>query len=190
MSDNTVKIEISGKHCHIKRETLDALYGNGFELVVKHWLSQPGQFASEQKVTVVGPKGQTTVTIVGPCRKSDQIELSYTNARELMFNCPVRESGDLKGSPGCRIIGPKGEVTLSEGVIIAKRHLHLTPEDAQKFGLKDKQIIKVKIGGERSLVFDEVIARVNPDYATYMHIDYDEANAAALFSDSEGDIIN
>lgn len=190
MSDEKVIIEGSGKHCHVTRETLDSLFGTGFELVVKKMLSQPGQFASEQKLTVVGPKGQTVVSIIGPCRKMDQIELSFTDARALGFESPVRESGDVKGSPGCKLIGPKGEVTINEGVIIAKRHLHLTPEDATKFGLKDKQMIKIKVGGERALIFDEVVARVSPDYATFVHIDYDEVNAAALFGETTGSIIS
>jgi putative phosphotransacetylase len=189
MSHEKVVIEGSGKHCHVTRETLDTLFGKGFELEVKKWLSQPGQFASGQKVTVVGPKGQTTLSIIGPCRKADQIELSFTDARPLGFDSPIRESGDLKGSPGCKLVGPKGEVTISEGVIIAKRHLHLTPEDAAKFGLKDKQLIQIKVGGDRGLIFDEVVARVSPDYATYAHIDYDELNAAALFSDMTGEIV-
>ena len=188
--DRKVIIEGSGKHCHVTRETLDALYGKDFELVVKKWLSQPGQFASEQKVTVVGPKGQTTVSIIGPCRKADQVELSFTDARALGFDPPVRESGDLKASPGCKLIGPKGEVTIKEGVIIAKRHLHLTPEDAAKFGLKDKQMIQIKVGGERGLIFDQVVARVSPEYATYAHIDYDEVNAAALFGETTGEILS
>lgn len=189
MSEIKVTIEGSGKHCHVTRKTLDALFGDGFELEVKKWLSQPGQFASEQKITVVGPKGQTTVSIIGPCRIVDQVEFSVSDARALGFNSPVRESGDVKGSPGCKLVGPKGEVTISEGVIIAKRHLHITPEDAAKFGLKDRQIIKIKVGGERALIFDEVVARVSADYATFAHIDYDEVNAAALFGDPTGEII-
>lgn len=190
MSERKVTIEGSGKHCHVTRETLDTLFGKGFELVVKKMLSQPGQFASEQKVTVVGPKGQTTLSIIGPCRKADQVELSYTDARALGFNPPVRESGDLKGSPGCKLVGPKGEVAINEGVIIAKRHIHLTPEDAAKFGLKDKQNVKLKVGGERALIFDEVVARVSPDYATFAHVDYDEVNAAALFGETIGEILD
>ena len=188
--ERKVIIEGSGKHCHVTRDTLDALFGKGFELVVKKWLSQPGEFASEQKVTVVGPKGQTTISIIGPCRKADQVELSYTDARALGFDPPVRESGDLKGTPGCKLIGPKGEVTISEGVIIAKRHLHLTPEDAAKFGVQDKQLIKIKVGGDRALIFDEVIARVSSKYATSAHIDYDEVNAAALFGEMTGTLIS
>ncbi|MDR1821106.1 MAG: phosphate propanoyltransferase [Oscillospiraceae bacterium] len=184
-----VTIEGSGKHCHVTRETLDVLFGKGFELEVKKMLSQPGQFATPQKVTVVGPKGKTTLSIIGPCRKADQIELSLTDARALGLDCPIRESGDLAGSPGVTLIGDAGEVTTKEGAIIAKRHLHITPEDAASFGIKDKQNIKLRVGGERGLIFDEVVARVSPDYATYVHIDYDEMNAAALSGTPEGEII-
>ncbi len=190
MAKIEVIVEGSGKHCHLTRETLDIVYGKGFEMEVKKWLSQPGQFATPHKVTIVGPKGQTTMSILGPCRKADQVELSFTDARSLGLDCPIRESGDLAGSPGCKIIGPCGEVDIKEGCIIAKRHIHLTPEDAEKFGIKDKQIVKVKVGGERALVFDEVVARVSKDYATFIHIDYDEVNAAALFwKDPVGEVI-
>jgi len=180
MSVISVEIEGSGKHCHVTRETLDTLFGKGFELEVKKWLTQPGQFATPQRVTVHGPRGSVDLTIIGPCRKADQIELSLTDARALGFEPPIRESGDVAGSPGCKLVGPCGEVDTAEGVIIAKRHIHLTPEDAEKFGIKDKQIVKVKVGGERALIFDEVVARVNREFATYMHIDYDEINAAAI----------
>jgi putative phosphotransacetylase len=179
MSEFKVVIEGSGKHCHVRRETLDILFGVGFELEVKKWLSQPGQFATPQKVTVAGPRGETSLSIIGPCRKADQVELSMTDARALGFDCPIRESGDLSGSPGCKLIGPAGETVIDEGVIIAKRHIHLTPEDAEKYGLKDKQLVQVAVEGDRALVFGEVVARVSPEYATRMHIDYDEMNAAA-----------
>ena len=185
-----VVIEGSGKHCHVKRETLDTLFGKGFELEVKKMLTQPGQFATPHKITVVGPKRSTELSIIGPCRKADQVELSMTDATALGFTAPIRESGDLSNSPGCKLIGPKGEVDISEGVIIAKRHVHLTPEDAEKFGIKDKQIIKVKTEGERALIFDDVVARVSNEYATYMHIDYDEFNAAAITGvDPTGEIL-
>ena len=185
-----VVIEGSGKHCHVTRETLDTLFGAGFELEVKKMLTQPGQFATPHKITVVGPKRSTDLSILGPCRKVDQIELSMTDATALGFNLPIRESGDVKGSPGCKLIGPKGEIEISEGVIIAKRHVHLTPEDAENFGIADKQIIKVKTGGERALIFDDVVARVHPEYATFMHIDYDEFNAAAITGvDPTGEIL-
>ena len=175
-----VEIEGSGKHCHVTRETLDKLYGEGFELEVKKWLTQPGQFATPHRVTVVGPKRSTDLSIIGPCRKVDQVELSISDATALGFTPPIRESGDVSGSPGCKLIGPNGEVDISEGVMIAKRHVHFTPEDGEKFGIKDKQNLKVKVTGGRALVFDEVVARVHPEYATYMHIDYDEFNAAAI----------
>ena len=190
MSGNRIEIEGSGKHCHVTRETLDILFGDGFELEIKKMLSQPGQFATPHKVTVVGPRRSTEVTILGPCRKADQIELSQTDATALGFSPPIRESGDIAGSPGCKLVGPKGEVEISEGVIIAKRHIHIIPEDAEKFGVSDKQIIKVKVSGDRALIFDEVVVRVSPDFATYMHLDYDEYNAAALSgSNNIGEVV-
>lgn len=180
MSGIKVEIEGSGKHCHVTRETLDKLFGEGFELEVKHWLSQPGQFLSPQKVTIIGPKKSFDVSIIGPCRKVDQVELSLSDATAFGLIPPIRESGDVKGSPGCKLVGPNGEVEISEGVMIAKRHVHFTPEDAEKYGITDKQIVDVKVGGDRALVFGEVVARVSSEYATYMHVDYDELNAAAI----------
>ena len=186
----TVIIESSAKHCHVTRETLDALFGKGFELEVKKMLSQPGQFATPHRVTLVGPRASTSIAIVGPCRKVNQVELSLTDQRSLGITAPIRESGDVKGSAGCKLIGPCGEVELSEGAIIAKRHIHLTPEDAEKFGIKDKQIVKLKTTGERALVFDEVVARVHREYATFVHLDFDEYNAAGLKDpDPTGEII-
>lgn len=182
MAEIEVVIEGSGKHCHVTREALDALYGQGYELEVKNWLSQPGQYVSNQKVTVVGPKNRMDVSIIGPCRKHTQVELSYTDAVSIGLRPPVRESGHLENSPGCTIIGPKGQVTTENGVIVAKRHIHLTPEDAERFGIHDQQIVKVRCEGPRALIFDEVVCRVSPEYATFMHIDYDELNAAAIRS--------
>ena len=182
MSANTVVIEGSGRHIHVSREHLDILFGKGFELDQKKMLSQPGQFASSCKVTVTGPKGSLSLSILGPCRNQTQVELSFTDARVLGLDCPVRESGVLAGSPGCTVTGPEGSVEISEGCIIAKRHIHLTPEDAEKFGVKDKEIVQVKVDGDRALIFDEVVCRVSPSYATFMHVDYDEINAGALFA--------
>lgn len=187
-----VIIEGSGRHIHVSAADLAALFGEGFELEVKKYLSQPGQYASNSKVDIVGPKSTIKgVSILGPCRKQTQIELSFTDARAAGFSSvPVRESGDLAGTPGCTLIGPAGQVELPEGVIIAKRHIHFTPEDAAKIGVKDKQNVQVKYGGERALIFDEVVCRVSPDYATYMHVDYDEINAGSLFgTDPVGEII-
>lgn len=180
MSEKMVEIEGSGKHCHVTRETLDVLFGKGFQLEVKKDLSQPGQFATPHRVTVVGPKRSTELSILGPCRKADQVELSLTDATAIGLKVPIRESGDIDGSPGCKLVGPCGEVEISQGVIAAKRHIHMTPDDAAKIGVTDKQIVKVKVSGERSLVFDNVVVRVNPDFALYMHVDYDEFNAACI----------
>ena len=190
MSDKTVIIEGSGRHIHLSQADMETLFGKGFEFEVKKWLSQPGQFASNSKVEVVGPKGSVKgVSILGPCRKATQVELSFTDARIVGLSCPVRESGDLAGSPGCTLVGPAGSVDLKEGCVIAKRHIHFTPEDAEKFGIKDKEIVQLKVDGERALIFDEVVCRVNPEYATYVHVDYDEINAACLFGECRGEVI-
>lgn len=182
MSDRKVTIEGSGRHIHVTEEVLAQLFGEGYKLEVKKYLSQPGEFASNSKVEVVGPKGTLKgVSILGPCRKFTQIELSFTDARIVGLDCPIRESGNITGSAPCTLIGPAGTVELKEGAIIAKRHIHFTPEDAEKMGIKDKDVLKVRVGGERGLIFDEVVARVSEKYATFMHVDYDEINAAALF---------
>ncbi len=187
---NTVIIEGSGRHIHVTREDLDVLFGKGFELDQKKMLSQPGQFASSCKVTVTGPKGSLNLSILGPCRKETQVELSFTDARTLGLDCPVRESGVLAGSPGCTVTGPNGSVELKQGCIIAKRHIHMTPEFAAELGVQDKEIVQVKVGGDRALIFDEVVCRVSPNYANFMHVDYDEINAASLFGkDPLGEII-
>ena len=187
---NTVIIEGSGRHIHVTREDLDVLFGKGFELDQKKMLSQPGQFASSCKVTVTGPKGSLNLSILGPCRKETQVELSFTDARTLGLDCPVRESGVLAGSPGCTVTGPNGSVELKQGCIIAKRHIHMTPEFAAELGVQDKEIVQVKVVGDRALIFDEVVCRVSPNYANFMHVDYDEINAASLFGkDPLGEII-
>ena len=187
---NTVIIEGSGRHIHVTREDLDVLFGKGFELDQKKMLSQPGQFASSCKVSVTGPKGSLNLSILGPCRKETQVELSFTDARTLGLDCPVRESGVLAGSPGCTVTGPNGSVELKQGCIIAKRHIHMTPDFAAELGVQDKEIVQVKVGGDRALIFDEVVCRVSPNYANFMHVDYDEINAASLFGkDPLGEII-
>lgn len=183
-----VTIEGSGRHVHLSIEDLETLFGKGYQLTPKKWLSQPGQFASEERVKIEGPKGSfASVSVLGPVRPETQVEISFTDARTLGVTAPVRESGDIKGSAPIHIVGPKGEIDISEGVIVAKRHIHFTPEDAEKMGIKDKQIVKVKVGGERALIFDEVVARVSPKYATFMHIDFDEVNA--ISGVTEGEII-
>ena len=187
MSENRVLIEGSGRHIHVSKEVLEALFGEGYELTAKKHLSQPGEFASESRVDIVGPKGKIQgVTILGPTRPITQVEVSFTDARILGINCPVRESGKIQGSAPCTLVGPEGSVDLKEGVIIAKRHIHLTPEDAEKFGVSDQEIVLVKTEGERALVFDEVVCRVSPKFATAMHVDYDELNAGGLFGEVTG----
>ena len=190
MSEKRIVIEGSGRHIHLTKEVLEALFGPGYELEVKKYLSQPGEFASGSRVDVVGPKGTIKgVGILGPCRPVTQVEVSYSDARTLGLNCPLRESGKIQGSAPCTLVGPAGSVELPEGAIIAKRHVHLTPEDAAAFRVSDQEIVQVKTDGERALIFDEVVCRVSPKYASYMHVDYDEINAAGLFGEVTGVIL-
>ena len=186
-----VLLETSARHIHVSREHLDILFGEGFELTVKKELSQPGQYATEQRVQVVGPKSSfPAVSILGPVRPQTQVELSAGDARSIGVKAPVRESGDVAGSGACKLVGPCGEVEISEGVIVAKRHIHATPEDAEKYGLVDKQVVDVKVESDgRSLVFGDVIVRVHPNYALAMHIDTDESNAAAATPGMMGEIL-
>ncbi|MBQ1279160.1 MAG: phosphate propanoyltransferase [Clostridia bacterium] len=185
-----VLVEISARHVHVCKATLETLFGAGHELTNKKDLSQPGQFACEEKVTVVGPKGSLKASILGPCRPDDQVELSLTDARTIGVVAPIRESGDVAGSGACKLVGPCGEVELTEGVIAAKRHIHMTVADGERFGITDKQIVSVKIPtAGRALVFDDVVARVSDSYALAMHIDTDEANAAAVPGSCTGEIL-
>lgn len=187
-----VLIETSARHVHVSRRVLDILFGEGYELTAKKDLSQPGQFACEERVQVIGPKNSfPAVSILGPVRPETQVELSAGDARSIGVKAPIRESGDLEGSAGCKLVGPKGEVELKDGVIIAKRHIHMTPEDAEKFGLSDKQVVSVKVDtAERSLIFGDVVVRVSPKYTLAMHIDTDESNAAGCVPGLAGDILD
>jgi len=188
---NMVLVETSARHLHVTQEVLETLFGEGYELTRKKDLSQPGQFACEERVQVIGTKGSfPAVSILGPVRPETQVELSASDARSIGVVAPCRESGDIAGSGACKLVGPKGEVELTEGVIVAKRHVHATPEDAEKFGLKDKQIVSVKVESDgRSLVFGDVVVRVSPKYALAMHIDTDESNAAFAKPGMMGEII-
>ena len=184
-------VETSARHIHVTKETLAILFGEGHELTNKKDLSQPGQFACEEKVTLVGPKSSFAVSILGPVRKADQVELSFTDARALgLKGVPVRESGDVAGTPGIKLVGPCGEVEISEGVMIAKRHIHMTPEDAEAFGVKDKDVVSVKIDSDgRSVIYGDTVVRVSTKFALAMHIDTDECNAAAAFGTIYGEIV-
>ena len=190
--EKTVMVETSARHVHVTEETLEILFGKGYQLTKKKDLSQPGQFACEESVQVIGPKNSfPAVSILGPTRPADQVELSASDARSIGVAAPVRESGDIAGSGACKLVGPKGEVELKEGVIVAKRHIHMTPEDAENYGVKDKQVVSDKIDSpERSLVFGEVVVRVSPKFKLAMHIDTDESNAVMAGRDATGVIVD
>ncbi len=190
--EKTVLVEISARHVHVSEADLEVLFGKGYKLTPKKDLSQPGQFACEERVTVVGPKKELAgVSILGPCRPATQVELSLTDARSIGVKAPIRESGDTKDSGACKLVGPCGEVELTEGVIAAKRHIHMTKADGEKYGITDKQIVSVKIPTEgRALVFNDVVARVSDSYALAMHLDTDEANAAAIPGSCTGIILD
>ncbi len=190
--EKTVLVEISARHLHVSEQDLETLFGKGYKLTPKKDLSQPGQFACEEQVRVIGTKGELPrVSILGPCRNATQVEISLTDARAIGVKAPIRESGDIKESGGCKLVGPAGEVEITEGVIAAKRHIHMTPADAEKYGITDKQIVSVKIPTEgRALIFDDVVARVHEQYALAMHIDTDESNAAAIPGSCTGIILD
>lgn len=186
-----VPVGISNRHLHVTREALDTLFGKGYELTKVKDLSQPGQFAADETVTVVGPKNiLQRVRILGPLRSQVQLEISRTDAFTLGIKPPVRDSGALEGSAGeVTIVGPRGSITLQSGVILAQRHIHMRPEDAARFGVKDKDIVKVRCGGPRALVFDQVLVRVREDFALDCHLDTDEANAAFLTNGDEVEVL-
>ena len=189
--EKTVLVEISARHLHVSEADLCTLFGEGHTLTHKKDLSQPGQFACEEKVKVVGPKGTLNASILGPVRPATQVELSLTDARTIGISVPVRESGDIEGSSGCKLVGPCGEVEIPCGAIAAKRHIHMTPADAEKYSLKDTQVVKVAVKTDgRSLVFDDVVVRVSEKFALAMHIDTDEANAAAVAGSCTGIILD
>lgn len=184
-------VETSARHVHLTQQDLETLFGAGYELTKKKDLSQPGQYACNERVTIVGSKKELAgVSILGPVRKATQVELSLTDARSIGVNAPVRESGDIAGSGSCKIVGPKGEIEISEGVIAAKRHIHATTEDAKALGVENGEIVSVKIDTDgRSLVFGDVVVRVSDTYALAMHIDTDESNAAGCGREVYGEIV-
>ena len=186
-----ILVETSARHIHVTKETLETLFGKGHELTKKKDLSQPGQYACEERVTVVGPKKElANVSILGPCRNADQVELSATDARSIGLPIFIRESGDVAGTPGCKLVGPCGEVEIKEGVIVAKRHIHLVPETAEKLGVKNKDIVWVKINTpERKAVLGDVVVRVSETFADAMHIDTDESNAIGATPNLYGEIV-
>ena len=189
--ENKILVETSARHVHLTKEAVAALYGEGAELIVKKMLSQPGQFATaNEKLKLVGPKGEMMVSVLGPTRPANQVELSFTDARALGLKAvPVRESGDVAGTPGIKLVGPAGEIDIAEGCIIAKRHIHMTPADAEGLGVTNGEVVKVLVKSDRTTIFDDVVVRVSPSYALAMHIDTDECNAAAAFGEIYGEIV-
>ena len=183
-----VELEASGRHVHVTREQAQTLFGHG--LTPRRPLSQPGQYLANERVTAVGPKGTfENVAVLGPERKEAQVEISLTDGRTLGLEAPVRLSGDVSGTPGVKLIGPAGTVTLNQGVIAAQRHIHLTPEDARNFGVKDKQVVKLQTFTARPVIFQDVAVRVSPEFASYVHLDYDEANACGFAKGDLGRIL-
>jgi len=180
-------VEISAHHVHLTQEHVEALYGKGHQLTKHSDLSQPGQFASTEQVTLVGPKGRIErVRVLGPVRKMTQVEIAMTEQFKLGVHPPVRESGDIAGTPGCTLEGPAGSVALERGVICALRHIHMTPADALRYGVRDKAVVRVRIAGDRELVFGDVLVRVDPNFSLAMHLDTDEGNAAGIETGAQG----
>lgn len=185
-----IKVEVSARHIHFKKEDFEKLFGVGAELTVRKELSQPGMFAANETVKIKDEFFELDrVRIVGPLRSYTQIEMSETEARNFKINPPLRKSGDIEGTPGITVIGPKGQAELDKGVIIAKRHIHMTPEDAENIGAKEGDLLKVKVEGERGLVFENVVARMDKSFSWAMHIDTDEGNAAGMKGCGEGKIV-
>ena len=182
-----VEVEASGRHVHVTKQQALALFGH--PLTPKRPLSQPGQYLANERVTVIGPKGAIKASVLGPTRPANQVELSFTDARTVGLVAPIRESGDVAGTPGCTLEGPCGKIEISEGVMVAKRHIHFDTATANEMGIADKQIVKVKIDSERTTIFDDVVIRVSEKFAPAMHIDTDESNAACAFGAVYGEIV-
>ena len=183
-----VPLEASGRHVHITEEEAVTLFGH--RLTPERELSQPGQYLCRERVTVIGPKGEfRNVAVLGPARKEAQVEVSLTDGKTLGITPPVRLSGDVKNSPGCTLVGPEGKVELAQGVIAAQRHIHLTPDDGARFGVSDKQVVKLQSFTARPCIFEDVVVRVSPDFSAAAHLDYDEANGCGFRKGDLGRIL-
>ena len=188
MKNLFVELEASGRHVHVTKDQAQTLFGHG--LTHKRPLSQPGQYLANERVTVIGPKGELcNVAVLGPERKEAQVEISLTDGRVLGIAPPVRPSGHVEATPGATLVGPKGRIELDQGVMVAQRHIHMTPEDAAKMGVKDKQVVRLHTYTDRPLTLGDVVVRVSPEYATYVHLDYDEANACGFVPGDLGRIL-
>ena len=191
MSKEKILIEVSARHVHVTTEDLETLFGKGYQLTPKKDLSQPGQYAAAERVDLVGPRSTLkNVSILGPVRAASQVEVSMSDARTLGFNPSIRESGNIDGTIGVQLVGPAGSVTLDKGLIVAKRHVHLTPEAAEAQGVVNGQVVEIKVHtDDRSMTFGDVVIRVSEKFAPAMHIDTDEANAAGITSTAWGEIV-
>ena len=184
-----LQVEASGRHVHVTKEQAQLLFGHG--LTPKRPLSQPGQFLAQERLSVIGPKGRfDNVAVLGPERKEAQVEISLTDGKTLGITPPVRPSGEISGSPGVQLVGPRGSVCLEQGVIAAQRHIHMTPQDATRMGVADKQTVKLQVYTDRPVIFDQVLVRVHQDFATFVHLDYDEANACGFQNGDLGRILS
>ncbi len=191
MSKEMILIEVSARHVHVTTEDLETLFGKGYQLTPKKDLSQPGQYAAAERVDLVGPRSTIkNVSILGPVRSASQVEVSMSDARTLGLNPSIRESGNIDGTIGVQLVGPAGSITLDKGLIVAKRHVHLTPEAADAQGVVNGQVVGVKVHtDDRSMTFGDVVIRVSEKFAPAMHIDTDEANAAGITSTAWGEIV-
>lgn len=189
--DTRIPVAVSARHVHLTRATLDVLFGTGHELQIEHMLSQPGQFAAVETVSLVGSRGRLDhVRVLGPPRDADQIELSRSDEMALGLDAPLRVSGDLGHTPGIQMIGPAGSVRIDHGVVTAVRHIHMTPADAQHFGVRHGQRVRVAVDSDgRDLVFGDVVVRVSPDYRLELHLDTDEGNAAGVSQDATAKLL-
>lgn len=188
---NPLVVNISARHCHLTQEAVEALFGKGYQLRVLRWLYQEGQFAAQETVTLIGPRSRviSNLRILGPCRSLNQVELAYTDAIALGFDVPLRLSGDIRGTPGCMLMGPAGFFELKEGVIRAARHVHMHPEDAAFYGVKNGDFMRLRVGGDCGVIFEKVLARVDPSFRLEVHLDTDEGNACNLRPDTPCELL-
>ena len=185
---NPLVVNVSARHCHLTQEAVEILFGKGHELQVFKWLYQTGQYAAKETVTLIGPRSRviSNLRILGPCRNINQVELAYTDAIALGFDIPLRSSGDIDDTPGCMLMGPAGFLEMPNGVIRALRHVHMAPQDAEFYGVKNKDFMKLKVGGPCGVTFDELLVRVDPSFLLEVHIDTDEGNAVNLQPNTPG----
>ncbi len=191
LAPHPLVVNVSARHCHLTPEAVEVLFGQGYELRPRRWLYQEGHYAAEETVTLIGPRSRliSNLRILGPCRTLNQVELAFTDARALGFEAPVRNSGDIAGTPGCILMGPAGHLELGEGVIRAAIHVHMSPEDAAFFGVRDKDFVKLRVHGACATVFERLLVRVGEGIKLEVHMDTDEGNACGLGPETPCELI-